>query len=216
MNEDALPLSPLPVPDAMRAALEAAYATPTRAYHHFGHVREVLAHAAAADARHAWRQPREIFLAVLYHDAIYQPGRRDNEARSADLALADIARFLPGAGIDAGRVADLIRLTARHGQWAPADVDDEAARFLDADMAILGAPPAEFDAYDRAIAAEYRGKLPGWLFEFNRRRFLKGLLAKERIFLSADFHALFDAPARANLHRLLHAPRSAIRAGAGR
>jgi len=149
----------------------------------------------------------------------HQIGPRPPAAKTdvgAGVGLADIRRFHPGPGLAGERVAALIRLTARHGKLAPADVDDEAARFLDCDMAILGAPPAGFDAYDRAIAAEYRGKLPGWLFEFNRRRFLKGLLAKERIFLSAEFHALLDASARANLLRLLHAPRSALRAGAGR
>ena len=80
-------------------------------------------------------------------------------------------------------------------------MDEEAARFLDCDMAILGADPARFDAYDRGIAAEYRGHVPGWLFKLNRRRFLKSLLARERIFLSGHFHARLDATARANLRR---------------
>ena len=80
-------------------------------------------------------------------------------------------------------------------------VDRDAALFLDCDMAILGAGPAVFDAYDRGIAAEYRGKVPGWLFRLNRRRFLKGLLARERIFLSDFFHARLDAQARINLRR---------------
>jgi predicted metal-dependent HD superfamily phosphohydrolase len=200
----------------MTAALEAAYATPTRAYHHFGHVHEVLAQAGVADAVAPWSQPREVFLAILYHDAIYQPGRRDNEARSADLAVAEIERHLPDAGIATARVAELIELTAQHGKLAPDDVDEDAARFLDCDMAILAAEPALFDAYDRGIAAEFRGKLPVWLFEFNRRRFLKGLLAKERIFVSDSFHTAFDARARANLQRLLRSSRSALRAGAGR
>ena len=67
-------------------------------------------------------------------------------------------------------------------------------------MAILGADPAAFDAYDRGIAAEYR-HVPGWLYALNRRRFLKALLARQRIFLDDGFHARFDAQARHNLRR---------------
>lgn len=194
------------LPPEQLAAIEAAYATPPRAYHDYGHVQEVLRHYDAIAVGPGWARPREVRLAVLYHDAIYEAGRRDNEARSAELAVEQIARWLPEAGIDAGRVAELIHLTARHGQFVPGDFGDDpdsrdTRHFLDCDMAILGAEPAVFDAYDRGIAAEYRGQVPAWLFKLNRRRFLKALLAKERIFLSDFFHARLDAQARSNLRR---------------
>ncbi|TWG88698.1 putative metal-dependent HD superfamily phosphohydrolase [Luteimonas sp. J16] len=194
------------LPQGMLDALEAAYARPARAYHHFGHVREVLRHYDEVAAGPGWSQPWEVRLAVLYHDAVYEPGRTDNEARSAAFARAQIARWLPEAGVDVDRVAALIELTARHGQLARRDFEGsplaaDTCHFLDCDMAILGAEPAVFDAYDQAIAAEYRGHVPGWVFRINRRRFLKGLLARPRIFLSDFFHARFDARARANLRR---------------
>jgi len=195
--------APLVLPAAQQAVLEAAYAVPARAYHNFAHVGEVLGHYAEVAAGPGWRHPAETWLAVLYHDAVYEPGRTDNEARSADLAREHIARWLPDAGIDAERVAALIALTARHGQLRPDEVDEEAALFLDCDMAILGASPSRFDAYDRGIAAEYRGRVPAVLYRLNRRRFLKALLGRERIFLSDFFHARLDAAARANLRRAL-------------
>lgn len=209
-----MPVDTLPfvLGDAQRAALETAYAMPPRAYHDFHHVGEVLRHYDEVAAGGGWMQPREVALAVLYHDAIYEPGRSGNEARSARFALDQIAQWLPEAGIDAQRVAQLIELTARHGRFEPAEFDgdpapEDARLFLDCDMAILGAEPAVFDAYDRGIAAEYRGKLPAWLFRLNRRRFLKGLLARERIFLSDFFHARLDARARANLRRAVNEKR---------
>src|SRR5687767_4607630 len=130
-----------------QAALEAAYARPPRAYHNLSHVREVLRHYDAVAAGPGWGQPAEVQLAVLYHDAIYEAGRSDNEARSADLAVEHIARWLPDAGVDANRIAELIRLTARHGKLTPGDfagdaVPADAMHFLDCDMAILGADPA--------------------------------------------------------------------------
>jgi len=201
LPETALAALPLSLPTEQRAALETAYATPTRAYHNIGHVAEVLRHYADVAAGPGWRQPREVALAVLYHDAIYAAGRRDNEARSALLARDHIARWLAGEGIDADRVAELIEFTARHGAIARDEVDEETRLFLDGDMAILGAEPSAFDAYDRGIAAEYRGHVPGPLFRLNRRRFLKALLKRERIFLSDYYHQRFDAAARNNLRR---------------
>src|SRR3546814_216155 len=149
---------------------------------------------------------------LLYHDAVYEAGRGDNETRSAKLAVAEIAKWLPEASVDASRVAELIELTARHGQFAPGDfgdgaVADDTRHFLDCDMAILGAEPAVFDAYDRGIATEYRGTVPAWLFRLNRRRFLKALLGKPRIYLSDFFHERLDARARANLRRAINAKR---------
>lgn len=192
---------PFELPAEQLAELKAAYATPPRAYHDFAHVQEVMRRYDEVAQGPGWRQPVEVALAVLYHDAIYEAGQSDNEARSAELALEHIGRWMPSAGVDAQRVRTLIVLTARHGSFAPGEVDDEAALFLDCDMAILGAAPAVFDAYDRGIAAEYRGHVPGWLFKINRRRFLKALLGRERIYLSGFFHERLDSQARHNLRR---------------
>ncbi len=199
MDTTSLPLS---LPPQQLAELEAAYAQPPRAYHNIGHVQAVLHHYRDVAQGPGWQQPREVALAVLYHDAIYEAGRSDNELRSAQLAVAAIERWLPDAGVDAARVATLIELTARHGQLRAEELDADAALFLDSDMAILGAPPAIFDAYDRGIAQEYSGKVPGFVFRINRRRFLKGVLAQPRIFFSAFFHERYDAAARANLRRI--------------
>lgn len=198
--------APLILPTVLLSTLEAAYATPPRAYHDFHHVQEVLRHFAEVSAGPGWAQPSEVYLSVLYHDAIYEAGRKDNESRSAGLAIAQVAQWLPEAGIDTSRVAELIDLTARHGQFTPADFGDDGfaldtRHFLDCDMAILGAKPEVFDAYDRGIEEEYRGHVPEFLFRLNRKRFLKGLLARERIFLSDFFHQRYDAAARANLKR---------------
>ena len=195
--------APLVLPPAQQAALRAAYAVPVRAYHHIGHVAEVLRHWAWAATHTPWQAPRETWLAVLYHDAVYVPGRSDNEAASAALLAAHFARWPPTEPVDVAFAQALILATARHGSLKPADLDglaypDDARRFLDCDMAILGAPPGQFAAYDRGIAEEYRA-VPRWIYRRKRRAFFRKLLGRERIYLSDLFHAHFDAPARANL-----------------
>lgn len=191
---------PIEVPDGLRAVLHAAYATPPRAYHSWAHAERVLEHVREI----AWAHPREVWLAALFHDAIYVAGAPDNEARSAELARASIARWIPGASIDADRVAALIELTARHGRLGPGDVDPEAALFLDCDTAVLGAPADEFDRYDAGIAEEWAGVVGPDAYRAGRRAFLERLLAAPRIFLSEHFHARLDDAARANLRRALN------------
>jgi predicted metal-dependent HD superfamily phosphohydrolase len=200
--------APLTLPPSMLSELEGAYAAPPRAYHNFGHVQEVLHRFAETTEGPGWTQPAEVYLAVLYHDAVYEAGRKDNEALSAELAMAQIGKWLPEQGIDTLRVAELINLTAGHGQWSPKDFGEDgfsldARHFLDCDMAILGAEPNVFDAYDAGIAEEYRGLVPAFLFKLNRKRFLKGLLARDRIYLSDWFHQRYEASARDNLRRAI-------------
>lgn len=200
---------PLVLPTEQEHALRAAYASPPRAYHHFGHVKDVLTHYRKVDAGPGWHRPVEVWLAVLYHDAIYVPGRSDNEAASARLAVEHIERWWPQAGIDAQRIADLILMTARHGAMdagatGPGEAGEDARMFLDCDMAILGASPEAFAAYDRAIAKEYSA-VPRWLYRIKRRQFFKTLLASERIFLSDFFRDRIEAQARDNLRAALSA-----------
>lgn len=185
------------LPAGLLAEARAAHAAPPRAYHGWPHVERVLAIAGEL----AWERPREIALAILFHDAVYVAGAADNEARSAALARDAIARW--GVDADADRVAALIELTARHGALAPDDVDAEAARFLDCDTAVLGAEAGEFDAYDAGIAAEWASVVAPDAYRAGRRAFLERLLARPRIFLSEELHSRLDARARENLGRAI-------------
>jgi predicted metal-dependent HD superfamily phosphohydrolase len=185
------------IPQELWDQVRVAYATPGRAYHTFDHVLEVMERWHEVDRDLGWKQPLETGVAVLYHDAVYVPGRHDNEAESARLMREQVT--LP---IDLARVEQLILLTARHGKLTPQDVDAEAALFLDCDMAILGSSPDRFAEYEKQIAIEY-SSLPLELYAAGRRQFLAGVMATPRIFLSDYFHARLDAVARENLRRAL-------------
>lgn len=179
--------------EAVLADLLARYAEPHRAYHTLDHVRDCLAHVAAA--RHLLARPAEAELAVWFHDAIYDPRRGDNEERSARLAEG----VLSAAGIEgetARRIGDLIRLTAH----ARDDLDGDAAVVCDADLAILGAEPARFDAYDAAIRREYDW-VPEDVYRRERGRVLAGFLVRPRLYHTAHFRERFEARARENLRR---------------
>lgn len=187
-------LSPLHLPDEVWATLERAYRDPPRAYHTLEHVLDVARHFA----RETWQHPHEVFVAVLFHDAVYDVHQHDNEEQSA--RLAERAGL---TGLDLSRVRQLITLTARHGKLSPADVDDEAARFLDCDMAILGSDRDTFTRYEQQIAQEYVPVVGRSGYLVGRRQFLEKLLARDRIFLSDAFHQRLDARARDNLRAAL-------------
>ena len=143
---------PFEMPAVMWAELEAAYQTPPRAYHNIRHVHEVAAHYKKVAESVGWINPKEVYLAVLYHDVIYQAGRKDNEVRSAEMAVSAVAKYLSDESIDTGKLVQLIEMTAKHGHLQPDGLDQDTKHFLDCDMAILGSEPEQFLAYDKAIA----------------------------------------------------------------
>lgn len=184
--------------DAAGRALIARHDRPWRRYHALGH----LDFLSGEIERHRDRiaEPARLILAAWFHDAIYNTLRKDNEARSADLA----ARTLPGLGASetlTARVCALIQATADHASGG-ADADD--ALFLDMDCAILGAPAQTYDRYARQIRFEY-GWAPSGLYRRGRRAFLSAQLARERLFHTGAYEDAFGGQARANLARELAA-----------
>lgn len=188
------------MPEPVLADLRRRYAEPQRAYHTWDHIAALLRWFDERAAR--LRDADAVFLAILFHDAIYDPRARDNEARSGAL-LAGAA--LPGFDtFSVGRAVRLTEATAAHRIPDDLDVDEtgDMAEFLDMDLSILGAPPHAFNAYDRAIRREYRHV--SWLFyTLARRRILKSFLARPTLYFSDWGRSTFESPARANLRRKL-------------
>ena len=181
--------------------LRARYAEPHRAYHTQAHVDAMLAGLRELDTAIAHADAVE--LAIWYHDAIYDPAAGDNERRSADLLRTELAGLADAALL--AQAESLVCWTADHHipSGLPADRHQDAALFLDLDMAVLGADRSTFDAYERGIAAEYV-PVYGWSgFSAGRAQFLQAMLQRPQLFQSVHFHRLHDAAARANLQRAL-------------
>lgn len=177
------------------AELVARYREPHRRYHDLAHVAACL--RALEGGRALAERPAEVMAALLFHDAVYVPLARDNEARSAALATDVLGRA--GLGSDAlARVGASILATATHD--APAGGD--AALVVDVDMSILAAPPEAFDAYEDAVRAEHAA-VDAAAFAAGRAAFVARLLARPRLFFLPELAARWEAPARANLMRSL-------------
>ena len=181
--------------------LRVRYAEPHRAYHGQAHVDAMLAGLQRAEG--AFANARAAELAVWFHDAIYDPAALDNEARSASLMLDQLIGLADPALLQ--RAAIMIRATVSHAvpSGLEPDLVRDTALFLDLDLAVLGADPATYDAYERGIAAEYRPVHGEAKFRAGRQAFLKGLMTRPRLFITDEAHARLNGPARANISRAL-------------
>ena len=176
--------------------LAAAYADPGRHYHGLAHIATLL---DLADTYHGHlRDPASVILAILFHDAVYDPTRSDNEVRSAALARARLTELgVPPALVE--RVAVLVDLT-RHGAAEPSHDDTDAFHFLDWDLSVLGAAPSIYDAYAAAIRREY-AHVPDDAYRRGRGQVLNGFLAQPAIYRVPEFKQRWEPQARINIQR---------------
>ena len=176
----------------LRDRLAARYAEPARRYHTLAHIDGLL--RGLASWQHLAREPETIVAAIWFHDAIYDPQRRDNEARSADLARAELALLgWPPSAIE--RVATLVLATAHHDA-DPADSD--AWLFLDLDLSVLALDPARYAAYRDGVRAEY-AFVDDARFRAGRAAVLRSFIDRDAIYRTPELHAAWEAAARANL-----------------
>ena len=175
------------------------WAEPHRKYHTLAHLARVL-DGVDEFASHA-EDPDAVRYAAWFHDAVYETGASEaasNEEESARLAESE----LPKLGVSAERTAEvarLVRLTAGH---ATADDDRNGAVLCDADLAILGGQPAEYDAYAKAIRAEYAA-IPDELFRPGRAAILRSLLELPSLYRTPTARERYEDSARANLRKEL-------------
>lgn len=202
-----------------------AWEQPHRAYHHSGHLSQMLADLDRLyTARpQAGSTPLILTLAAWFHDAVYEGVPGEDERRSEQLAGASLEPLVAAGLLSADElqmVRLLVRATATHelpesadlpAGYEPADIEV----FLDADMAILAADSARYRRYLRGVRSEY-SHFDDEAFRTGRTSFLRSILERERIFLSEQARKLWEEPARANLRAELteweHDPQKLLRA----
>ena len=166
---------------------------PHRRYHGVRHITWVVRHVHELAATCPVADLGAVTAAAFFHDAVYDPRAADNEEQSARLA----ARVLGDLGWPDERcavVARLVRATARH----EADDDADRAVLLDADLAVLGAEPAAYQAYVTGVRAEY-AHVDAAAWRSGRAAVLRELLARRPLYATAPARALWEARAGANM-----------------
>lgn len=145
---------------------------------------------------------RLIACAIAFHDAVYDPTRRDNEHRSALLwrrwAPVDLSRA------EVRWVFDTIEATADHLAPRSAATSRDRLRLwlLDLDLTPLGESPDLFARATRRLRAE-GSHVPEADWERNRIAFLRKVQAAPALYRSARLAAAFEQQARRNIAREL-------------
>ena len=184
-----------------------AWEHPHRAYHHSGHLSQML---TDLDRLYAHRTQGSTLLALVlaawFHDAVYEGAPGEDERRSEQLANTSLEPLVTAgllSGDELQMVSLLVRATATHELPEPADLPAgyepaDIQFFLDADMAILAADSTRYRRYLRGVRSEY-SHFDDEAFRAGRTTFLRSILGRKRIFLSEQALQLWKEPARANL-----------------
>jgi predicted metal-dependent HD superfamily phosphohydrolase len=177
-------------PAAEFAELSARYQR-GRHYHDLGHIAAMF---AMADRWVPTPLSPALTLAIFYHDAIYDPQRHDNEARSAELARARLAGAPPAT---LAHIAAAILATEHH-----LSDDPETQLLIDLDLSFLGASVKVFSANVTKLIREF-AHLPRTTFLHGQARYLQPFLDHPHIYYTPVFRQRFEARARRNLQRFI-------------
>lgn len=169
------------------------YNEPQRYYHTLEHIEQCMTmfdqcKSLAAD-------PDALELAVWFHDVIFEPGKPDNEARSAELYL----QFSDGVHDAAIRmlVKRLIMATLHDGS----SLQDSDARYMvDIDLSSFGLSWEAFLRDSKNLRRESAHLSDAEYFQ-RKTDFQTCLLEKERFYLSDYFAERLEDQARDNLAR---------------
>ena len=172
--------------------LIAAYTQPDRHYHNLNHIDRLL--TTIDRFTESLQNPPAVRLAVWFHNFVYDSQASDNEAQSAKFA-GELILSIGGSSELIDRVQQLILATQGH-QIDPDDRD--RCIFLDADLAILGADPVQYQAYMRSIRREY-----SWVsdaaYKVGRIQVLESFLQRDRLYYTDSLSDELESIARFNL-----------------
>lgn len=171
-----------------------AYGHPARHYHGLGHICDMLQTIDVHEDRFIHADSAR--LAVFFHDAVYDPLRSDNEARSAEAMLEMLSITTLAETELLSHAHAMVMATQSH---KPSDADTNL--FLDIDMQVLGAPWTQYREYALGIMREYMPHYGEAAYRTGRaQRFLQPTLARPTLFLTSTFVGK-NAQAHANLRR---------------
>lgn len=178
--------------------LKRRYDEPWRHHHNFEHPLSLFSKLFAEARKELLEDPIAVGWAIMYHDAIYdpksEPGR--NEELSALLSEVETPLFLSARGVT--KVASYTRATAGHKLES---IDNDLGLFLDADLAILGAPSQRYFKYAKGIRQEY-SHVPLDLYNAARVGILRSLSTRfegSGVYTTEVFREKYEDQAQANI-----------------
>ena len=175
--------------------IESKFSEPTiREYHTLAHVKDLI--NVMEPYKDDINDQNAVYLAIFFHDLIYNPELQNNEEKSAEAFSAATKRYLS---------EDLVRKVTRYilatkTHKSPSNnTDKDLDYFLDLDMSILGRDREEYEAYTKKIRREFI-HVEEQSFNNLRLGFLRSMLSNEtKIFATIEFQTAMEEKARMNI-----------------
>jgi len=171
------------------------YSEPHRAYHNLDHLAFCL--TGLDEVRPQGLGSDTVELALWFHDVIYDPRSKENEAESA-LFFRRETKDLGWRREFVEKVEHLILVTRKH----EAGDDPEERLISDIDLAILGQDREAFGRYEDQIRSEY-----SWVdaetYRQGRSAVLRRFLERPSLYFTDFFRSRCEERARQNLQESL-------------
>ena len=175
--------------------LVTGYGEPQRRYHTLAHVAHCL--TMFDQCKSLTTNPDALEIAVWFHDVIFQPGRHDNEAKSAEL-YQDLS-----AGVHDTEMRQLVyRLIMATLHDGSSLEDSDASYMVDIDLSSFGLGWEAF-LLDSQHLREENPQVSDAVYYRNQGDFQSSLLARPRFFYSDYFFQRYERQARDNVSRYL-------------
>ncbi|CAM1339977.1 conserved hypothetical protein [Tenacibaculum amylolyticum] len=165
------------------------YTEKHRTYHNLQHLKELFGYYDTYIGELS--QPNLVAFSIFYHDIIYNIWKKDNEEKSAKVALQSLATIISRSELNI--INEQIIATKTH------ESNFSDTQFLiDFDLAILGQSTAVYQQYATLIRTEYK-LVPDFLYYKGRKKVLQHFIDKPFIYKTEVFINLYEKAAKKNL-----------------
>jgi predicted metal-dependent HD superfamily phosphohydrolase len=168
------------------------YSEKHRAYHNLNHIKSLL--DFFENFSKFIKDKPCVFFAIWFHDAIYDPQKKDNEKQSAELAV----KFLKTLSLPVEKISKIERMILATEKHSAEELDADGKLFLDFDLGILGAESEIYKEYAKAIREEY-SFVSEEDYKIGRGRILQNFLKRETIYFTDVMREKFETKANENI-----------------
>jgi len=166
------------------------YSSRGRHYHNLSHLDHLV--TVLLPHKEKFTSWTAVIMAVVYHDAVYNVLKKNNEERSAALGTKRMREISLSPAI-VQQIERFVLATKSHHS-----VDAETDLFTDADLSVLGGEPRAYELYAQQIRKEYF-IYPDMIYYPGRKKVLEYFLHMPMIFKTPAFFDRYEAQARINL-----------------
>jgi predicted metal-dependent HD superfamily phosphohydrolase len=170
------------------------YGDRKRFYHNISHIASML--KDFKKNRNMFIDPDVCEAAIWFHDAYYEIGKKDNEIKSAELAVSCLRKMGVSDQDFLDKVKRMVEVSDHSKTFKNLSSDEKL--FIDLDMSILGKKKDEYDRYKSNVRQEY-SSFNDNDYKSGRLLFLDGMVRRSSIYKTLYFKNQYEKRAKKNI-----------------